>query len=77
MDKLTKKQRFERGIPYYKLIGESLPITPNFLGFAKRRIGNLACFEYSFYPLLTLLAYAYILGLKDAIDYGESLNETK
>lgn len=57
------------GYPYYRIIitGDRIPKT--FIDFCRRRIGALATFDYARQSRLDVLATAYMLGLKDAVDY--------
>lgn len=55
------------GHPYYRLsLGDKIPRV--FYGLIKRRVGGLVSFSTGHKPLIYLLANAYYLGFKDAIE---------
>ena len=62
--------KHEEGHPHYKT-GRDLKISREQRDFARRRIGGLATFGESHRPSIDLLANAYVLGLKDAIENQE------
>ena len=67
---MTRSKRVD-GIPYFNL-GGSIRIDKKFMVFVRRRIGGLANFDQSHRPFISLLANAYVLGMKDAVDAIES-----
>lgn len=57
------------GHPYYKLSGGMTPVTPAEHDLCVRR--TMALLRDTARPLQDLLANAYFLGLKDAVDVTE------
>lgn len=59
------------GWPYYQIVITNGRIPKAFMEFCRRRIGNLAAFEYARHSMIDVLAIAYQLGMKDAMEYYE------